>query len=102
MGSLTRDKKLKLKINNVSTKGLEFVRIYPPNTDKEAMVYCLQGIKNNLPRVLLAPSVTLDVLFAHLHGCSVPPQVIVKGIPTVSRAIINDQGKGEPAMCQPV
>lgn len=62
--------KLKLKPMHVRVQGDDCIRIYPPDDDREKMYFALQSLRSTLPKV------------------------IVCGIPTVERAVINDKGDG--------
>jgi DNA-directed RNA polymerase III subunit RPC1 len=66
--AVENDKKLKLK-GFVRLKGDDSIRIYPPDNKKEQLKQSLQQIKNALPHI------------------------VVSGIPSVSRAVINDLSK---------
>lgn len=64
-------KPLKLKLNLVSVQGGDELRVYPPENSPERMLFALHKLKLELPHV------------------------VVRGIPTVSRAVIKDDGQGE-------
>jgi len=67
--AIVLDKKLKVK-DGVRSKGADMIRIYPSDTRKESMMYNMHAIKLQLPNV------------------------IVKGFPSVARAVIN-KAKGD-------
>ena len=75
--SIIETAKLKLKDKHVESDGVDVIYVYPPNEDKQGMFFSLQTLRKMLPHV------------------------IVKGIPTVSRAVINslDDGTCAPTVC---
>jgi hypothetical protein len=68
--SIVETAKLKLKDKHVESDGQDIIYVYPPNEDKQGMFFSLQTLRKMLPHV------------------------IVKGIPTVSRAVINNLDDG--------
>ena len=58
-------RKMKLKLENIYKKNPQKLHIYPYDTSREKMFFVIQTLKKMLPNV------------------------IVKGIPTINRAVIN-------------
>eukprot|EP00741_Cyanophora_paradoxa_P024408 tig00022075_g23567.t1 len=68
--AILKTPRLKLKEKHVRVVGEDKIRIQPPETQRELMFHSLQHVKNQLPRV------------------------IVTGVPSIERAVINDLGGG--------
>ena len=62
--------KLKLRLKNVVIQSADRIRVYPPEMDRSTVYFSIQSLKLALPNV------------------------VVKGIATVNRAVINDLGSG--------
>lgn len=68
--SILNAPKMKLKDKHVHSEGSDLIYVYPPIDTKEGMFFSLQTLRKMLPHV------------------------IVKGIPTVSRAVVNGLDDG--------
>ena len=76
--------KLKLKANHVLHAGDNLLHVLPPDEESKAKANAAQG-----------PAAYRRALF-HLQTLrTAVPNVIVQGIPSVSRAVINDMGSGK-------
>jgi len=69
--SILAHPRTKLKLEHVQTAGPHSLLVFPHETRPDRLFFCLQQLRQTIPRV------------------------IVQGIPTVERAVINDCGNGE-------
>jgi DNA-directed RNA polymerase III subunit RPC1 len=85
--ALLNSKKLKLK-QGVRHKGADMLRITPPDTSKDGLLYSMQNLKVE-PPLLCIPCLHFRSSNACPHTQGMLPYVIVSGIPSVNRAVIN-------------